>query len=116
MCAQPFLGLDIMLAYLSPSSPSPPLIPGFGVLERIIMGRRRRLKKSQFERNKALSNNFYVAPSPDYGVFVGVHIGYQTCVNFFARFKSHLTAPGLINGFFFCLSESKNIVVAGCLV
>ena len=46
VCAKPLLGLDVMLAYLSPPSPSPPFIPGFGVLERIIMGRRQRLKKS----------------------------------------------------------------------
>ena len=50
-------------------------------------------KKVEFERNKPLSNNFYLAPGAGYGVFVRAHIGYQTCINFFARFRADLKSP-----------------------
>ena len=46
---QPLLGWDAMLAYLSPSLCERASLPGFGVLERIIMDDDERLKKSQFE-------------------------------------------------------------------
>ena len=49
-----------------------------------------RLKKANSNTNKAHSYNLYLTPSPDYGVFVGVHIGYQTYIFFFARFRADL--------------------------
>ena len=47
------------------------------------------IKKSQFERKKAVSNNFYLAPGPGYGVFVRAHIGHRTCI-FFCSVQSRL--------------------------
>ena len=77
---QPLLVWDAMLVYLSPSLCGLSSLPGFGVLERIIMDDDERLKKSQFERTKAVSKKNYLAPGPGYGVFVGVHVGYLTCI------------------------------------
>ena len=45
VCAQLLPGWGVVLAYLSPSPRGLSLIPGFGVLERIIMGDVERLKK-----------------------------------------------------------------------
>ena len=64
--------------------------PGFESQGGNFLARRPRFKKVHFERKKALSNNFYLAPGPGYGVFVRAHVGYQTCINFFARFRADL--------------------------
>ena len=42
----------------------------------------------EFKRKRAVSNNFCLAPGLGYGVFVRVHIGYQTRIIFFARFRA----------------------------
>ena len=79
---QPLLGWDDMPANLSPSLCGLSLLPGFGSLGGHFFARRPRFKKVQFERKEAVSNNFYLAPGPDYGVFVGVRVGYKTCIFF----------------------------------
>ena len=38
--------------------------------------------------NMALSNNYYLAPGPGYGVFVRAHIGCQTFINFLCSVQS----------------------------
>ena len=40
-----------------------------------------------------LSNNFYLAPGPGYGVFVRAPVGHQTCIFIFARFRADLKSP-----------------------
>ena len=62
LSAKPPLGWDAMLAYLSPSLCGLSSLPGFGVLERIIMDDDELLKKAQFEQKKAVSNNVYFSP------------------------------------------------------
>ena len=82
VCKQPLLGWQVVLENLSPSPRGPHSFPGFESLGGHFFARRPRLKKVQFEQKKAVSNIFYGAPGPGYGVFVRVHIGYQTRIKF----------------------------------
>jgi hypothetical protein len=52
-----------------------------------------RLKKSLIRIKRALSDNFYLAPDTGYDVFVRAHVGHQTCIICFARFRADSKSP-----------------------